>query len=61
MKDIMKLDKSLAESGQVVEGMNEAIKKERKEQIGGFLSMFLVSSAATLLENMLVGKAETLR
>ena len=37
--DIMKVVKSLEESGALTEGVSETIKNEAKEQKGGFLSM----------------------
>ena len=40
MKDIMKLDKSLAESGQVVEGMKKQLKKKEKNKLVDFLACF---------------------
>ena len=39
MDDIMKVVKSLEESGALTEGVSETIKNEAKEQKGGFLSM----------------------
>ena len=39
MNDIMKVAKSLEESGALTEGVSETIKNEAKEQKGGFLSM----------------------
>ena len=39
MNDIMKVVKSLEESGALTEGVSETIKNEAKEQKGGFLSM----------------------
>ena len=39
MNDIMKVVKSLEESGSLTEGVSETIKNEAKEQKGGFLSM----------------------
>ena len=42
MKDILKIVKSLEDSGLLLEGVSETIKNEAKEQKSGFLSMFLV-------------------
>ena len=56
MKDILKIVKSLEDSGLLLEGVSKAIKNEAKEQKGGFLSMLLGTLWASLLENMLAGK-----
>ena len=39
MNDIMKILKSLEESGLLIKGVSETIKNEAKEQKGGFLRM----------------------
>ena len=39
MDDIMKIIKSLEESGLMIKGVSETIKNEAKEQIAGLLSM----------------------
>ena len=59
MKDILKIVKSLEDSGLLLEGVSKAIKNEAKEQKGGFLSMLLGTLWASLLENMLAGKGVT--
>ena len=41
MKDILKIVKSLENSGLLVKGVTEPIKNEEKEQKGGFISMLL--------------------
>ena len=41
MKDILKIFKSIEDSGLLLEGVSEAIENEAKEQKGGFLSMLL--------------------
>ena len=41
MNDIMKIVKSLEESGLLIKGVSETIKNEAKEQKGGFISMLL--------------------
>ena len=41
MEDIMKIVKSLEESGLLVKGISETIKNEAKEQKGGFLPILL--------------------
>ena len=56
MKDILKIVKSLSDSGILLKGVGETIKDEAKEQKGGFLSMFLGTLGANLLGNMLAGK-----
>ena len=56
MKDILKLVKSLEDSGLLLEGVSETIKNEAKEQKGGFLSVLLGTLGANLLGNMLAGK-----
>ena len=56
MNDIMKMLKSLEESGLLIKGVSEAIKNEAKEQKGGFLSMLLRTLGASLLGNLLTGK-----
>ena len=39
----------------MLKGVTKTIKKETKEQKGGFLSMFLVTLGASLLGNILAG------
>ena len=56
MKDILKIVKSLENSGLLLEGVSETIKNETKEQKGGFLSILLGILGASLLGNMLSGK-----
>ena len=56
MRNIMKVVKSLEESGSLIEGVSETIKNERKEQKGGFVSMLISILGASLLENLLTGK-----
>ena len=56
MKDILKLVKSLEDSGLLLEGVSETIKNEAKEQKGGFLSMLLGTLGASQLGNTLAGK-----
>ena len=50
MEDIMKIVKSLKDSGILLEGVSETIQNEAKEQKGGFLGMLLGT-----LGNMLTG------
>ena len=56
MNDILKIVKSLEDSGVLLKGVNETIRNEAKEQKGEFLSMLLGTLGASLLGNMLVGK-----
>ena len=56
MEDILKIVKSVENSGLLLEGVNEKIKKEAKEQERGFLSMLLGTLGASLLGHMLAGK-----
>ena len=56
MNDILKIVKSLENSGLLLEGVSKTTKNEAKEQKGGFLSMLLGALGASLLENMLAGK-----
>ena len=54
MKDIMKIVKSLDDSGLILKGINEAIQNEIKDQKGGFLSMLLGTLSSSSLGNMLI-------
>ena len=56
MSYIMKIIKSLEESGLLIKGVSEASKNEAKEQKGGFLSVLLGTLGASLLGNLLAGK-----
>ena len=56
INDIMKIFKSLEESGLLIKGVSETIKNEAKEQKGGFLKMLLGTLGASLLGNLLTGK-----
>ena len=56
MNDIMKITKSLEESGLLIKGVTETIKNEAEEQKGGFLSMLLGTLGASLLGYILAGK-----
>ena len=56
MEGIIKIIKSLEDSGLLLEGVTEAVQNEVKEQKGGFLSMLLGTLGAGLLENLLTGK-----
>ena len=56
MKDILKIAKSLENSGLLLKGVSETITTEAKEQKGRFLSILLGTLGANLLGNMLAGK-----
>ena len=54
--DIIKIIKSLEDSGLLIEGVTKTVQNEVKEQKGGFLSMLLGTLGASLLGNLLTGK-----
>ena len=56
MEDIMKIVKSLEDSGILLKGVSETVQNEVKEQKGGFLSMLLGTLDAILLGNILSGQ-----
>ena len=56
INDIMKIVKSLEESGLLIKGVSEAIKNEAKEQKGRYIGMLLGTLGAILLGNLLTGK-----
>ena len=51
--DILKIVKSLEDSGLLLKGVSETIQHEAKEQRGGFLSMLLGTLGASLLGDVL--------
>ena len=53
MDDILKIVKSLEDSGLLLKGVSETIQHEAKEQRGGFLSMLLGTLGASLLGDIL--------
>ena len=53
MGDILKIVKSLEDSGILLKGVSETIQHEAKEQRGGFLSMVLSTLGASLLGDVL--------
>ena len=53
MDDILKIVKSLEDSGILLKGVSETIQDEAKKQRGGFLSMLLGTLGASLLGNIL--------
>ena len=56
MQDLLKIVKSLEDSGLLIDEITETVKNEVKEQKGGFLSMLLRTLGASLLGNMLAGR-----
>ena len=61
VNDIIKIIKSLEDSGVILKGVSETIQHEAKEQRGGFLSMLLGSLGASLLGNLLTGGKGVIR
>ena len=55
MNDIMKIIKSLEQSGLLIKSISETIKNETKERKRGFLGMLLGNLGASLLGNLLTG------
>ena len=55
MGDIIKIVKSLQDSGLLLKGVTEIVQNEVKEK-KGFLSMLLCTLGASLLGNLLTGK-----
>ena len=53
MDDILKIVKSLENSGLLLKGVSETIQQEAKEQRGGFLGMLLGTLGASLLVDVL--------
>ena len=56
IEDLIKIVKSLEDSGLLLKGVTELVQNEVKEQKGGFLSMLLGALSASLLGNILAGK-----
>ena len=56
IEGIIKIVKSLKDSGLLLKGLTETVQNEVKEQRGGFLSMLLGTLGASLLGNLLTGK-----
>ena len=56
MKNLIKIVKSLEDSGLLSKGVTESVQNEVKEQKGGSLSMLLGTLGASLLGNLLAGK-----
>ena len=57
MDDLIKIVKSLEDSGLLLKGITESVENEIKEQKGGFLSMLLGTLGVSLLGNLLTGKS----
>ena len=53
MQDLLKIVKSLEDSGILLDGITETVKNEVKEQKGGFLSLFLRALGDSLLGDLL--------
>ena len=56
MQDLLKIIKSLEDSGILLKGVSETIRNEAKEQRAAFLSILLGTLGASLLGDMLFGK-----
>ena len=56
MEDLIKIVKSLEDSGLLLKRVTESVQNEVKKQKGGFLSMLLSTLGASLLGNLLTGK-----
>ena len=56
MNDIIKIVKSLEDSGLLIKGVTETVQNEVKEEKRGFLSMLLCTLGASLLGVVLAGK-----
>ena len=56
IEDIIKIVKSLEDSGLLLKGVTETVQNEVKEQKGGFLSMLLGTLGSSLLWNISADK-----
>ena len=56
IEDIIKIVKSLKDSGLLLKGVSETVQNDAKEQKEGFLTMLLGTLGASLLWNILAGK-----
>ena len=56
LKDIIKIIKSLEDSGLLLKGVTEAVQNVVREQKGWFFSMISGTLGASLLGNILAGK-----
>ena len=57
IEDLIKIVKSLEDSGLLLKGVTKLVQNEIKEQKGRFLSMLLDTLGASLLGNLLAGKS----
>ena len=55
-EDIIKIVKSLEDSGLLLKGVTETVQNEVKKQKGEFLSMLLGTLGASVLGNLLTGR-----
>ena len=55
-EDLIKIIKSLEDSGLLLKGVTQSVQNEVKEQKGGFLSMLLGTLGTSLLGNLLTEK-----
>ena len=53
MQDLLKIVKSLEDSGLLLDGITETVKNEVREKKGGFQSMLLGTLGASLLGDLL--------
>ena len=56
IEDLIKIVKSLEDSGLLLKGVTESVQNEVKDQKGGFFNMLLGALGASLLGNLLAGK-----
>ena len=56
MEGIIKIVKSLEDSGLLLKGVSRTVQNKVKDQKGGFLSMLLGTLGAILLGNILAGR-----
>ena len=59
MRDIIKIVKSLEDSGLLIKRVTETVQSEVKEQKGEFFSMLSGTVGASLLESLSIGKGVT--
>ena len=58
LEDIIKIVRSLEDSGLLLKGLTETVQNEVKEQKGRFFSMLLGTLGESLLGNLLTGKGK---
>ena len=56
IEDLIKIIKSLEDSGLLLKGVTESVQNDVKKQKGKFLSMLLGTLGASVLGNILTGK-----